>query len=343
MRQLAARLEALDPDVGKALKALAYFDRLIEGRVGIEGFVRGAAVLGGHTAGLVDPDRAVQIRVNPDGLRLTATVIPDERWLTRTLDASWSARVWLETTAAPGAVEEMVIDRFAQGARLVLERTRGRPHTGDEATVEVLLDAAAPRELRMRSARALGFTDQDRLRAFAVLDSSGLKTGGQGLLVVKPRVRRSGAERFEVPGRMGIGTAGSILDLPASYRSAVAALRLTTSGTRDDPGPRHLCADHVGALVTLADTEAVRSTSFVDVERLKKAAEDNDEFLATLDAFVTHISLRAAADHLHVHHSTMQSRMQQAEKLLGWSINSTEGRFRLQMALALRLLQRKEF
>ena len=52
----AGRLAALDPDATAAVRVIAYFDELAEGRAGIEAIVRGAAVLAGCPARLVDED-----------------------------------------------------------------------------------------------------------------------------------------------------------------------------------------------------------------------------------------------------------------------------------------------
>ncbi|WP_295696696.1 helix-turn-helix domain-containing protein [Lapillicoccus sp.] len=62
--------------------------------------------------------------------------------------------------------------------------------------------------------------------------------------------------------------------------------------------------------------------------------------LETLDQIASHSSLRAASQDAHVHHSTLQARVQQFEALLGWSVSDPQGRLRLQLALALRRLHR---
>ena len=64
MQELVGRLAQLDPDAGAAVKVIAYFDRLVEGRAGLEPIVRGAAVLAGCAARLVDEDRRVQVRID---------------------------------------------------------------------------------------------------------------------------------------------------------------------------------------------------------------------------------------------------------------------------------------
>ncbi|CAM3592563.1 hypothetical protein NOGI109294_04335 [Nocardiopsis gilva] len=69
MEELAGRLTALDPDAEAAVRVIAYFDRLVEGRAGLEALVRGAAVLSGSPARLIDTDQRVRIRIEPDGRR----------------------------------------------------------------------------------------------------------------------------------------------------------------------------------------------------------------------------------------------------------------------------------
>lgn len=91
MRELAGRLAELDPDAGAALQVIAYFDRLMEGRVGIEALVRGAAVLSGCPARLVDERRGVRIRVAPDGHREDSTEPVDPTWPWAPLDTSGGA------------------------------------------------------------------------------------------------------------------------------------------------------------------------------------------------------------------------------------------------------------
>src|SRR3954451_24595229 len=80
MKELAGRLTALDPDAGAAVRVIAYFDRLSESRAGLEALVRGAAVLSGCPARLVDTDRHVHVRVEPDGTRHDTDTPPDPTW-----------------------------------------------------------------------------------------------------------------------------------------------------------------------------------------------------------------------------------------------------------------------
>lgn len=70
MKELIGHLGALDSDASESLKAVAYFDRLLEERAGLETFVRGAAALTGCVAGISDP-RTLSVRCAPTGNRLS--------------------------------------------------------------------------------------------------------------------------------------------------------------------------------------------------------------------------------------------------------------------------------
>ncbi|MYZ36056.1 PucR family transcriptional regulator, partial [Streptomyces sp. SID4917] len=113
MKELAGRLAALDPDAGAALHVIVYFDRLVEGRAGLESLVRGAAVLSGCPARLVDEARGVRIRVGADGIRQDDGGPVDPDWMSAALVPDGVAAVWLERTGPPNGVDAMVLERAA--------------------------------------------------------------------------------------------------------------------------------------------------------------------------------------------------------------------------------------
>ncbi|WP_328470726.1 helix-turn-helix domain-containing protein [Actinoplanes sp. NBC_00393] len=176
MKDLAVRLAALDPDAGAALRVIAYFDRLTEGRAGLQAIVRGAAVLAGCPARLTDDGRRIHLRVQPDGIDTAgadqAGGPPDPSWMFT--EAGNGAVLWLERPGPPGPVDAMVLERAAGTARTVLDRTRRQPPPGDPAAVELTLDAAAPEQQRLAAAASLGFKSTDRVRAVALADGTAL-------------------------------------------------------------------------------------------------------------------------------------------------------------------------
>nr|MDT0658573.1 helix-turn-helix domain-containing protein [Micromonospora sp. DSM 115978] len=331
MRELAGRLAALDPDAGAALQVIAYFDRLVEERAGLETIVRGAAVLAGCPVRLVDDDRRVRIRVGPDGRRQDRDGVPDVGWLHEPIVPAGPAALWLERTGPAGPVESMVLERAAGAARAALDRTRGRAPADDPALVELLLDPSAPEPARLRAARRLGLPTTGRVRAVA------FEGGGAGVVSEGKPVPGD-----RVPGdrRAGIGPAVPVLDLPASWTAARTALRFTAAGSEQDPGPRVVAADSLGGLAVLALAVGPGTEPVPDVHALEHAGSAAPWALATLYAVANSASLRTAAASLNLHHSTLADRLGHAERLLGWSVRDPAGRLRLQLAFALRSLHR---
>jgi PucR-like helix-turn-helix protein len=317
MKDLAVRLAALDADAGAALRVIAYFDSLVEARAGLQSIVRGAAVLADCPARLTDNERRLRIRVTAAGV---------SAWLDEPADPAWmstgagSATLRLERAGPPGPVEAMILERAAGAARAVLDRTRGGVPAADPASAELLVDASAPADVRRQAARRLHLTDP----AYAIAQP------GEVLV-------RSGPLP-ELTGRAGIGPAVELLELPASGAAAKVALRFAAEGTDEDPGPQVVHAAELGTLAVLA--EVGDQSAAPDVKALEHAAAAAPWMLTTLHTMAMSSSLRAAATALRVHHSTLQDRITHAEHLLGWNVREPQGRLRLQLALALRRLQR---
>ena len=299
---------------------IAYFDQLVDSRAGLRAIVRGAAVLTGCPARLLDARRRVLVRIEPDGRTGVPAAPPDPDWLRATVDGD--AVLWLERPGPAGAVEAMVLERAAAAARAVLDRTRRAPAGPDEAAVEVVLDATAAPEDRRRAAGRLGLGASARAVAFA---------DGRVRIV-------DGAATVAVERRAGVGVAVPPEDLPRSLASARTALRLTADGTDEDPGERVVHADALGGLAVLADAVGPASPPIPDVRAVEHAAAAAPWMLATLHAIAASPSVRTAATALRLHHSTLQDRVGHAEHLLGWSIRDPQGRLRLTLALALRQL-----
>lgn len=141
-------------------------------------------------------------------------------------------------------------------------------------------------------------------------------------------------------GRLGIGPAVPVLDLPRSWAAARIALRLTADGTAHDPGPPVVHADGLGYIALLTGLVAPGAEVPPDVRVLESAAAHAPWVPVTLHTVASTTSLRAAAAEINVHHSTLQDRLTHAETLLGRPVRTPQGRFRLQLALMMRLLAR---
>jgi hypothetical protein len=334
MQELVGRLAQLDPDAGAAVKVIAYFDRLVEGHAGLEPIVRGAAVLAGCAARLVDVDRRVQVRVDARGKVSDEIGLPEPDWPSAPLVPDGPAVLWLEHGGEPGPVDAMVLERAASAARGVLERTRGRSSVAldDPASVEVLFDATVAAQTRLTVARRLGIAEHAQVKAVAPVGEPGWIESDAACWPA--RGRSTGA-------RLGVGAVGGVLDLPASWVGARAAARFTAMDTEQDPGPRVVHADQLGGLAVLADVIGADTEPIADVRAVEQARTDAPWVLATLVAVAASPSLRAAATALLIHHSTLQERLGHVEHVLGWPIRDPQGKLRLQLAIAMWRLHRQ--
>lgn len=117
-------------------------------------------------------------------------------------------------------------------------------------------------------------------------------------------------------------------------------IRVTAEETSSDPGPRFVYGKSIGGLALLAQHVNTDTPITADEKALEDAATVASWMLLTLEALAYAASTRAAAAELRINHSTLQEPILRAEKVLGCQMIEAHGRFRLQLALALRRLHR---
>ena len=322
MRELVGRLTELDPRAGAAVQVIAYFDALVAQRAGLEAVVRGAAFLARCPARLVDDERGLRMRMAPDGGDAATGDTVDPRWPAEEIVPGGSARLMLERLPGPAELDPMILERAAAAVRTVMERT-GAPV---REPVELLLDPRTSEHERLWAARRLGLDPGEPARVLALPEGP-------------PLVRPAGADVPE-GSRAGVGPAVAVPGLHSSWEAARTALRLTAEGTEQDPGPRVFHAEELGPLAVLAAHIRPGSPLDPDTRALERAASAAPWMLRTLDTVASAASLRAAANALTVHHSTLQTRLAQASRLLGWDVRTPSGRLRLHVALLARRLHR---
>lgn len=324
MYQVVARLDALDPDAGAAARVITQFDSLVEGRAGLGPILHAVALLCQCPVRLLLPDSGIRMRAQLDGTVDRIDTDFDSGWPTAALREGQTPAFWLERSTPIGLVDAMVLDRAAFAVRDTLTRTQTR--SDDVALIETLLDPLATEAERVRAGK--------RLRMPAEADVRAVATAGREPRVVVAAEILGGA--WMTPGRRtGLGRAVKLLDLPGSWTQARTALRFACEDTDDDPGPRVVFAEEIESLAVLADA-VDPATPPHDVRALESVAKTAPWVLRSLVEFTEHGSLRSASAALFVHHSTLTERLTIIERQLGWSVRDSPGRFRTQLALAIR-------
>lgn len=335
MKELIGRLGRLDSDASESLKAIAYFDSLLEGQAGLESFVRGAAALTGCIAGVSDP-RALSIRCAPAGHRLPVPADPAADWPSKPLWHGADSFAWIERDGECSPTDDMVLERFAAGARITLERICGDLFD-DRASVELLLDVAVQADARRRAAARLRIGDPTRLRVVARAPvqtsqmsafSTVMDTPYGSVLASIEGAKPQAGHGAEIDTRTGIGPWGDLSELPRSWEKALVALRMTTSLTRV------VMYEELGALAALASLSEAAS-AHPDVQRLTELATEHSWALDTLEAVAMRETGRGSATLLGIHHSTLQARLAALEVRLGYDTSTPGAHVRLGVALAL--------
>ncbi|KGM13684.1 CdaR family transcriptional regulator [Cellulomonas bogoriensis 69B4 = DSM 16987] len=340
VKELLHRLSALDEDASAALKIITFFDALLGQRAGLEPFVRGAAVLAGCPAGFAHPLHHIWLRVDAEGHALAPVqdVAVARSWPHQELADGSGGVVWLERPSGEAAHDAVLLERLATCLHLTIERVS--PLDLDDAgAIELLLSATSTDDARRKAARRLRLRDDARVRVVA-LGPAGVADVPRSAVVSTPfgPVRASivrADEPWDAPWH-GVSAVTGIAGVPRGWDEALLALRVASRLV-----PRVRWED-LGALTALGRADVRAGDHHPDVSAVAGAARE-PWGLDTLEALSMTESVRAAAQVLGLHHSTVQARQQHLEDLLGFRVGTAPGRVRVATALVLHRLMTTRF
>ncbi|MEV0666777.1 PucR family transcriptional regulator [Actinomadura luteofluorescens] len=338
MEALVERLSGLDPQVDGMIRVVMFYDTLMRRRVDLPALARASAGLAECVAGIRLHGTGRVIRVAPDGRNASGPPAPASTTAPIVLDEEEIGTVWLERPGPPGPLDEAVLDRLAIAAAAVFERYGpARTTMADPALVELVITPDGDEAARARALRLLGFAADLPVRVAAVRSPRPLDR--VGALVCPGRPVKAAplagvgvilaaaidAARFPADVHAGIGAAARP---DHAWREARTALRFT--GARE-PVVRY---EDLGALALLAEIPSAAARGNADVAAIARLAGARDD-LDTLEAYCATGSLRQAADHLHLHHSSVARRLEQLAKTLGFELTEPSGLTRARLALTL--------
>ncbi|MEV6710820.1 helix-turn-helix domain-containing protein [Lentzea sp. NPDC051208] len=325
MKGLLLRLSGLDADAESAVRVIGFFDRLITERAGLDALVRSTSELAGCPVGLHAPGQGLQLRADAGGA-VTAGPVPVKASV-RALEGG--VEVWVARQGAPAPLDDMLLERFAIAAAVLLEHSSvPLPELGDPALIELVLSDGVGTAERSRALHLLGIAATAPLRVLAAIG----EVPGRSVLLGAVRAVLT-TEVPEITGRLGVGPSLPAIDAAKSWQAARTALRYTS-----DSEPV-VWWERLGGLALLAEQVALADIEALpDVRALDRLAAEPG-MIPMLDALCATASVRKAAAALHRHHSTMTARLARVESVLGFELDSAAGRFRLHLALMLRRLR----
>lgn len=333
MQGLMYRLAELDADSAGLVRVIDYFDALIRHGADTSAMLRASAALADCVVG-------IDVVGTSGGHRQHARCDPKGRWLTQAagersvvedvvVDDVVMGSVWIERAGPALALDDMLVDRMALTAAIILvprhipsaaEHTRTALFPMDDIAllssltalyiepderVRVAMTAAgsAPSTTPPTAGRSVPITVDEHLLYLLTDDIRDLSFGSCTL---------------------GVSLALRASDLHRHLGNARFAL-----AQADESAPV-MVADRLGALTLLEAGNTLATSDIPDLVRATelRSSTHGTELLATLRMYLSSGSLRATADRMHLHHSSVAHRLTKVSDAVGYTVDSIEHRAR---------------
>lgn len=354
MDGILRRLTTDDSEAENAIRVIAFFERLVAGRAGVDELVRSAAQLSGLTAGIAGNHDSISFACNAYGQPVDITIPSSALTRQIVVDGQSIGEAWLLEFSEVTSLTELVVERMALAAASILGRRELNPAAAASPLMEVL-NPETPEDDRARAARGLSFHMDWSVRVLVVRAGSpvgeinaalqawasrhGLDTtraqvvDGSLVAVVHDMGGDRPLPRPDWSFQAAFGNRVKILDAARSHTSARQALRLTSATL----GPRVIDFDELGPLQLLCELEpdAARSQRLVQQLMFLTQSETGKAELQALDAFCSHRSLRQASIALNLHHTSVSYRLKNLERKLNVDLADARTVFLFTFALQL--------
>ena len=355
MEGLLRRLSSDGSEAENALRVIAFFERLVQARGGVEELVRSSARLIGAPAGFTDEASLLSAAFDDHGHR-----IPSQRpqgALSKAVanDQGFFGTVWINQAPDNLSLSELVIERMALSAAIILGRTADRPMAVETSELAKILAPESSREQRTIAARTLGFRADWAINVLVIDSAARLVDADQSVQdwAKKNNLRSSHLqidEKFLVALVHDVGSAvtlphpswemvsafGSRTGITEAHDSLATAIQAIHLASRE-LGPTHVDYESLGPLSHLVEIDPRSAGSSQMVKQLVFLSQSDSgrAEIRALDAFCRHRSLRTAAAELNLHHSSLAHRLKNAQRKLSVDLSNSEGLFQLSLSLEL--------
>ncbi len=320
MREWIVRLNTIDGGAAEALRVIEHFDTLVDQRSSAMAMLRAAAALANCPCGLEDPDRGLRVGVDASG-RAVAKDADDAAGATaRRTECFEEITVWLDRDGPPQPLDHLILERFARSLHAV---KKARDVSPVVAARRLACDPEASPADRDAAVRQLGLGSTVTVVVTHVADARRLPAG---LVVDDLQVHLFPATAGAVvgaPAAIPLDIAAGLCTCPATdvhrgWQNAATALRIAVDLTTCDP--THVHYEHLGAIATIVDSiDPDTAAHAPDVRRMTELQAQRPWVVPTLEAILSHTSIREAARVQNLHHSTMRQRIDWLERQLGYN------------------------
>ncbi|GHE79324.1 hypothetical protein GCM10017786_06450 [Amycolatopsis deserti] len=328
MREWIVKLSTIDGGAAAALRVIEHFDTLVDQRSSAMALLRAAAALAECRVGLEDPERGLRLGVDAAG-RPIADLDAGSR--ARQIRHYEEITVWLDRDGPPWVLDHLILERFARSLHAVKKTRETSPVA---AATRIACDPDAAPADRENALRRLGLGATVTVVATHAADSRGMPPG---LVLDRHRIHlfpASTASRL-IPDDIaaGIDTCEAA-EVHRGCEHARTALRIAVDLTSGRPA--HVHYQQLGSVATIVESvDADTAARAPDVRRLRELQEQRPWVVATLEAVLSHTSVREVARLQHLHHSTMRQRIDWLERRLGYNPLSSAGYARASTTLTL--------
>ncbi|HSU65448.1 MAG TPA: helix-turn-helix domain-containing protein [Tepidisphaeraceae bacterium] len=348
------RLSTSESEAEGAIRAIAFFERLVAAKAGVDEIVRAAAQLTGLKAGVKGKPGFPSFACTPHGQKLES--VPPPGALSRSVEAAGEpvATVWLLESDEVTSLIELILERMAMAAEAVFVKGMTIGAFVGSPVVQLLSRDTGNAD-RAAAARAIGFHATWPVRAVAVkpaaseseISDSLQRWGAQNAIEVTRVTMDRGVAMcliHDIPGhreitlpewglQVGLGSKANLQNAYESGDNARLALRMTS----ETLGPAQADFEVLGPLQMIArtDPEDAGASRLVQQLRFLIHTPNGLAEVQALDSFCEHRSLRKASIALNLHHTSVNYRLKSIERKLGITLTDEGSMFALSLALKL--------
>ncbi|WP_255182704.1 helix-turn-helix domain-containing protein [Rhodococcus sp. WWJCD1] len=333
MQGLMYRLAELDADSAGLVRVIDYFDALIRHGADTSAMLRASAALADCVVGIdvvgTSGGHRQHARCDPKGRWLTQAVAERSETKDVVVDDVVMGSVWIERAGPALALDEMLVDRMALTAAIILV-PRHIPSAAEHTRAVLFpMDDIA----LLSSLTALHIEPTARVRvAIAAAGSpteTSMPTAGRSIPISVDDHAMYLLQGEPSAALVGSGCVGVSLALTASElhrHLGNARFALAQAGELEPV----VIADRFGALNLLAKGNTLVISDIPDLVRIAelRTTTHGIELISTLRTYMGSGSLRATADRMHLHHSSVAHRLAKISEAVGYPVDSIEHRAR---------------